>query len=149
MLYGTERSYDISSEHIRSSIYALWEQGHELLEDAAFELMVDLELFEADLDSDPSRRHLLADAVSVLRAWLKAQNYPDWEPCPESVLDDLTEQEIYLAFAKWQLDLSGMKTPAGSTAAEKVEHRNVALTVSERALAHAERLAFAVKSRLH
>ena len=82
-------------------------------------------------------------------AYSKAQNYPDREPCPESVLDDLTEQEVYLAFAKWQLNLSGMKAPAGSTAGEEVEHRNVALTASERALAHAERLALAVQSQLH
>ena len=42
MLHSTERSFDLRSEHIPSSIYALWEHGHELLEGAAVELSVDL-----------------------------------------------------------------------------------------------------------
>ena len=150
MLHIAEHNFDLRSQCIRSSIYTLWELGHEVLEGAAIELSVDLDIFAVELDSEVSRQHLLADEVALLRAWLETQNYPDWEPCPESVLNDLTEQELYLALAKYQLDLSGMTAQGPSTAAEELEHRNAALTDSERALAHAERLTFAIRSsRLH
>ena len=150
MLESDKRSCDFRREHIHCGILALWKHDHELLEDAAIELSVDLEIFAAELDSDVSRQHLLADQVSLLRAWLEAQSYPDWEPGPESVLNDLTEEELYLALAKYQLDLSGMTAQGPSTAADELEHRNAALTDSERALAHAERLTFAIRSsRFH
>ena len=150
MLHTTERRYDVRSELIRSTIYALWEHGHELLESAAIELSVDLEVFAVELDLDVSRQHPLADEVKLLQTWLEARNYPDWEPYPGSVLNNLTEQELYLVLAKAQLDLSGMTAQAGGTPRKEIEHRNLALTASERALAHAEHLSFAVQSsRLH
>ena len=150
MLHSNERSCDLRTKDISSSIYALWKRGHELLEGAAIELSVNLDFFAVELDFDVSRQHLLADEVALLRAWLGARNYPDWEPCPGSVLDDLSEQEIYLALAKSQLDLSRMTAQYESTPEEELEHRNLTLAASECALAHAERLACAISSsRLH
>jgi hypothetical protein len=138
---NTVPSIEFRTGYVRAAVQALWTKDHEVLDDAALELGVDLEIFAAEGDLDVTRSYPLADVIALFQAWLKATNFPDWEPCCGSALDELTEQELYLALAQSLLDLSRMSSKYQCGPQKKIEHIDRVLTDSERALAHAESLA--------
>ena len=142
-------TYRMRSNFIRSGIRDLWVFDYDVLVGSAIEIGVNLDFFAAELDLDVSRRYLLADEIALFQEWLKVRGFPEWEPCPASVLNELAEYELFLALAKSQLDLSAMTAQHTSSPEMELEHCNLALYVSERALAHAELLAHAnARSRL-
>jgi len=126
----------------------LWPGEYQLLEEAAIQLGVDLEFFVAERDFSLRHPHATDNEVALLRVWLEVQDYPDWHLDGESVLDDLSEQELFLALAKWHLDLSSMTIEDASTPEDQLHYRNVALTASESVLDYAEQLSLRVRAWL-
>ena len=139
MIQNDARSCDFRSQHIGSRIDALWQREPQLLKDAAIELSRGLAVFVTELGGAVNLQYAIDDEVALLRAFLEAHNYPDWEPNPGSVLNGLTEQELYLAHAKLHLNLCNM-TARHVTAEDHLNNGNVALAASESILAVAERL---------
>jgi len=81
----------------------MWQRDPALLDDACVELSVGMELFGADLWKLPDMQGVFLSPYDLFLAFLDDCRFPNWEPVPESVLDDLTLKELLTVFASEQL----------------------------------------------
>jgi hypothetical protein len=143
--FATSRdSLSFERNRILSAVCALWRRGEGRLEDAVIELEVRFEIFLNEVGNDVRSGNLFfTDQYEILTAWLRHTKYP-WDRLPDSALDGLSQQELYLVLAKAQIDaawelLSAETLARGWTISNAIGHAIVALISSERALAHAEK----------